>query len=162
MKKYILVLTLTLIPEFLVYAGSVDSGCGLVSIVISRNSKLLQIIGVTTNVYISGITQTFAISSGTSNCTAHGFVKSDYEKIYYANANTDALVTEMASGNGEHLQEFAHIYGCGSDAYPKFQEAAQKQIPEIMNSPSGVSIINQMNKAVGSDPILSTSCKTLI
>jgi hypothetical protein len=90
------------------FAG--DSGCGLGSMIIQKNSKLLQLFSMTTNGFF--FTQPLGITSGTSGCSANGLVSNDKELEYFVEINNDDLSREMARGEGEKLQVLAQMNGC--------------------------------------------------
>ena len=89
-----------------------DAGCGLGSLVISKNSKLLQLFALTTNGTF--LSQVFGITSGTSGCTSSGLVMTDKEIDYFVEVNHDDLTREMAQGQGEKLSTLAVLHGCKS------------------------------------------------
>ena len=102
-----------------------DAGCGLGSVVISKNSKGLQLIALTTNVSISS--QPLGITSGTSNCSSSGIVSNDKEIEYYVEVNKSELLKDMAKGDGESLDTFASLYGCQTASSKKdFKEVYDK------------------------------------
>ena len=53
------------------YAAAGAAGCGLGSLIFKSNGKFTQLLAATTN--NSTYTQSFGITSGTSNCNAKGF-----------------------------------------------------------------------------------------
>lgn len=127
MKRLVIVLAL--------FTGSSamasDAGCGLGSMVISKNSKLLQLFAVTTNGSFGS--QTFGITSGTSGCSASGFVMNDKEVEYFVEVNQDDLSREMAQGHGEKLTTLAALHGCSSEAAIKaFGNKAQSHYGDIV------------------------------
>ncbi len=85
-----------------------DAGCGLGSMLIHDNTKVMQILAATTNVP----TQTFAISTGTSNCKSQNLVMADRAVQYFVEVNRDDLSREISKGEGEKLQTLAALYGC--------------------------------------------------
>jgi hypothetical protein len=94
----------------LAFAG--DAGCGLGSMIWSKNTKLGQLFAVTTN--SSTGTQTLGITSGTSGCSAKGLVYVDTEQIKFAEANFSQLKNDVAAGEGEYLTAFGGLLGCSS------------------------------------------------
>lgn len=112
MKKGILAAIMMLVSSVAFAAG--DAGCGLGSVIISKNSKGLQLLAMTTNNYF--FTQPLGITSGTSNCSSSGIVSNDKAIEYYVEANQNEILKEMSMGNGEKLDTFATLYGCQSDA----------------------------------------------
>ena len=80
------------------YAAAGAAGCGLGSLVFSSNHKIHQILASTTN-GTSG-SQTFGISTGTSNCNAAGWAKNLQKQRDYMVANFNTLQKEGAQGAG--------------------------------------------------------------
>jgi hypothetical protein len=85
-------------------AGYGSAGCGLGSMVIGNSQGFSQVFAATTN-GTSG-SQTFGISSGTSNCAAGGSTAS-----LFIEANKVALSNDVARGRGESLTALSQIYG---------------------------------------------------
>ena len=85
-------------------------GCGLGSQLVGKKDN--QILAYTTNV---SSTQTFSITSGTSNCVSR---KSEREAraIQYIDVNKVALATDIARGMGESLSNLAYLVGCSASA----------------------------------------------
>lgn len=107
-----------------------DAGCGLGSMVIQENTKLMQIIAATLNG--TGM-QTVGITLGTSNCKAQNFVMTEKAVQYFAEVNKDDLSREMAKGEGEKLQTLAALYGCNSEASrAEFSKATQAAYGRIL------------------------------
>ncbi|MFN3454919.1 MAG: DUF3015 family protein [Pseudobdellovibrio sp.] len=110
-----------------------DAGCGLGSMIITKNSKLLQLIAGTTNV--STGTQTLGITFGTSNCSANGIVQKDKQIQYFVEVNQSELTREMAQGHGEKLSTLAALNGCTSDSQiSSFSSKAQASFGSIVPS----------------------------
>jgi len=113
MKKVIaLSLLAALVPTLGLAAGNHPmAGCGLGYVLLSNteNSKVLQVVGATTNGTFGS--QTFGISSGTSGCTEDGAVKIVKATEVYAEVNLDTLRREMAVGQGEYVSTLAAMLG---------------------------------------------------
>ncbi len=88
------------------------AGCGLGSLIFGDKPGIIQIFAATTN-GTSG-NQTFAITTGTSNCEDTGSGSAS-AKIFIQ-ANREALVKDMARGGGETVKNLATIAGCGDAA----------------------------------------------
>ncbi|MCT7908385.1 DUF3015 domain-containing protein [Arcobacter lacus] len=90
------------------YANNTNTGCGLGSIILkNQNTTVLQVLAATTN-GISG-TQTFGISSGTSNCNKpNNFVSND-KLNQFVNENMDELAMDISAGQGETLSTVAKL-----------------------------------------------------
>jgi hypothetical protein len=88
------------------------AGCGLGSLVFKPDSGFTQIFAATTNG--STYTQTFGISSGTSNCdTGPG---SSQSAKAFVQTNRAALAKDIARGRGETISSLSALAGC-SDAH---------------------------------------------
>lgn len=108
-----------------------DAGCGLGSMIIQENTKVMQVLAATTNA-TGG--QIFAISTGTSNCKSQQVVRNDKAIQYFAEANQADLSREIAQGQGEKLQTLAALYGCQGDAQKAFASKAQASYSSIIPS----------------------------
>jgi hypothetical protein len=112
-----------------------DAGCGLGSLVIQRNSKILQLFAMTTNATF--LSQAFGITSGTSGCSASGLVQNDKQIDYFVEVNQDDLTREMAQGEGEKLSTLAALHGCQSkEAQQTFSHWTQQSYEKIFPSVS--------------------------
>jgi hypothetical protein len=142
MKK--LVLAAALILGANAAQAVTDAGCGLGSLIITENTKLMQVLAATTN----GIgMQTFAITSGTSNCTAENFVMREKAVRYFAEVNQQDLTREMAIGAGEKLTTLASLYGCQGNAQKAFAQMTQSSYGQIVSSQniSAGDMVNNLN-----------------
>jgi hypothetical protein len=100
------------------------AGCGLGSIVFGDKPGIVQIFAATTNG--TSASQTFGITSGTSNCVAS---KSEEKVSLYIESNRDALAKDMARGNGEAIEGLSSIAGCHDAA--KVGETLKTQFKSI-------------------------------
>jgi len=129
------------------FAMANDAGCGLGGMLIKPNTKLMQVIAVTLNG--TGV-QTFAITSGTSGCTANGIVKNDKQIQYFVEVNQEELTREMAQGHGEKLTTLAALNGCSStEQISAFNTKAQASFKSIVPSAktSAVDFVGNMKSA---------------
>lgn len=134
-----------------------DAGCGLGSMVIKENTKLMQILAVTTN-HIGG--QVFAITTGTSNCKAQNFVMTEKAVQYFAEVNKDDLSREMAKGEGEKLQTLASLYGCETAATrAQFAKAAQAAYSRIL--PTANTAVTDMVKNLNREATVVGACTAI-
>ncbi len=136
-----------------------DTGCGLGSMVIKENTKLMQILAATSNGI--GGNQTFGISTGTSNCKAQNFVMTEKAVQYFAEVNKDDLSREMAKGEGEKLQTLAALYGCETPATrAQFAKAAQAAYGRIL--PTANTAVTEMVKNLNSEKAVVGACAATI
>lgn len=94
--------SLLFLPVSVLAAGYGPAGCGLGSMVIGSKPGMEQVFAATTN-GTSG-SQTFGITSGTSNCGDHGLVNLSKEREVFAQENYTSLVKEMAQGKEKASQ----------------------------------------------------------
>lgn len=106
MKKIISLLAFTALSASL-YANE-NTGCGLGSLIIKdQNSVALQVLAATTN-GTSG-SQTFGITSGTSNCAKPNNYVSNDKLNKFVSENMDELAMDISSGKGETLETVAKL-----------------------------------------------------
>ena len=86
------------------------AGCGLGSLIIKKKG-FVQVFASTTN-GTSG-SQTFGISSGTSNCAPSA---SEEGTQAYVETNREALAKEIARGRGETVATLGKVAGCKNNA----------------------------------------------
>lgn len=129
-----------------------DAGCGLGSIIITKNSKVMQILAATTN-GTSG-SQTFGITFGTSNCSAKNLVKNDKQIQYFVEVNQAELTREMAQGHGEKISTLAALNGCSTDSeISAFNTKAQSSFKSIVPAAqtSAVDFVNNLKSSSVAD-----------
>ncbi len=137
-----------------------DAGCGLGSVIISKNSKLLQLFALTTNG--SFFSQGFGITSGTSNCSSNGLVQNERAIEQFVAVNQADLSTEMARGQGEKLNVLAALNGCGTDeAQVAFSGMTQKSFERIMTSADVKSneVVQNLKKEMEKDSETARLCQ---
>jgi hypothetical protein len=83
------------------------AGCGLGSIVFGAKPGIVQIFAATTNGTFA--TQTFGITTGTSNCESPGGLMGT--KVFIE-ANKEALAKDISRGTGETLANLSSLAGC--------------------------------------------------
>ncbi|HUJ60955.1 MAG TPA: DUF3015 family protein [Kofleriaceae bacterium] len=84
------------------------AGCGLGSIVLGNKPGIMQIFAATTNGTFAS--QTFGITSGTSNCSDTGGGPSSAKA--FIETNRDALAKDISRGRGETINNLATLSGC--------------------------------------------------
>jgi len=114
MRKLILVMSATLIIASPAFAEKDygTAGCGWGSQVMGKGGS--QILAATTN--DTSYTQVFGITSGTSNCTDDGTVKTAKLMPVFIESNRVSLANDIARGNGETIASLSEILGCGNSA----------------------------------------------
>lgn len=85
-----------------------SAGCGLGSMLFEPSSGFTQVFAATTNG--TSASQTFGITSGTSNCGgSEGGAESAKA---FVETNRVALAKDVARGNGETIESLAELAGC--------------------------------------------------
>jgi hypothetical protein len=87
------------------------AGCGLGSILFGDKPGIIQVLAATTNGTFG--TQTFGITTGTSNC--EDTAASAQNTKAFVQANREAVAKDIARGSGETITSLATLAGC-SDA----------------------------------------------
>jgi opacity protein-like surface antigen len=137
MKKILLAVALTMVMSSAAFAASARTnvGCGLGTMLWenkAEHSVLFQAFQSTTN-GTSG-TQTFGITSGTSECSKPAnFVQSE-KLINFVQANMDNLAKDIAMGKGESLDTFAEMLGVTPAQQPAFNAKLQSNFGKIFTS----------------------------
>lgn len=129
------------------------AGCGLGSMLFGNQPGFIQVVAATFNGTAGN--QTFAISSGTSNCKDTG---GGNTAAVFIKANKEALEKEVARGAGETIETLAQIYGC-SDA-GSLGTALQKNYNGLFPNASvnADQVTQSIESTIQSDQGLSEQC----
>ena len=143
-------------------AGYGDAGCGLGSIVFGNEQGGVQVLASTTNGTFGS--QSFGITTGTSNCNPAGLVKLEMEREEFAQKNYSTLVKEMAMGEGENLDTLAGLYGCSQESRADFGSLVQENFSTIVKSDSTSSqeMLSSLKSEIAGNTVLSKSCSGII
>jgi hypothetical protein len=131
------------------------SGCGLGSIVFGPKPGMIQVIAATLNGTAGS--QTFGISSGTSNCDIPTM---GHEAAMFIETNKEAFRKEAARGQGETINGLAVILNCQDAA--SFGAKLQQNYPSVMKE--GTSTYEQTRRIldmIKSDSHLTQTCAKL-
>jgi len=88
------------------------AGCGLGSMAFGNTPGMIQVLAATTNGFFG--TQTFGITTGTSNC-GKGAMAMNGTKVFIE-GNKEALAKDAARGSGETLVTLSYIAQCKDTA----------------------------------------------
>lgn len=102
------------------------AGCGLGSMAFGNDNGKVQILASTTNGTFGS--QTFGITSGTSNCVEGGATAS----AMYIAVNQETLKKDIARGEGESLNGLSQILNCQDGA--KLSTTLQQNYDAIFTS----------------------------
>lgn len=138
MKKLLLLLALTVVTAGTAFAAGDahrNTGCGLGTLLWESKadgSILFQVLQSTTNG--STGTQTFGLSSGTSNCEQPSKVVKNEKLNEFVRANLDNLAKDIAVGKGETLDTFAEMLGVAPDKTVAFNAKLHANFDKIFTS----------------------------
>jgi hypothetical protein len=125
--------------------AQLNTGCGLGKLAWQNkadNSTLFQAFQATTNGTFGS--QTFGITSGTSDCQQPKSFASNEKANEFLLANMDNLARDIAQGRGETLEAFAELLGVPSDQRPAFYQQLQSNFAKIFSAP-GVQMAGVMD-----------------
>jgi hypothetical protein len=115
------------------------AGCGLGSLLFGNEPGLVQVLAATTNGTFG--TQTFGITTGTSNCSDTKASASAAKAFIQANRET--VSKEIARGSGETISSITTLAGCndpaavGSTLQSSFQQIfPSEQVTDVAVSDS--------------------------
>ncbi len=144
MKK-LLAIAISLVSVNAFAAGYGAAGCGLGSIVLGDKPGFMQVFAATTN-GTSG-SQTFGITSGTSNCGSAG--KSSEQFI---EANKASLGNDIARGQGETIDSLATIMNVSNKT--EFATVLKSQYSEIFKTGDAKTINSKIIAIAKSNKLL--------
>ena len=129
------------------------AGCGLGSLIFEPNSGFTQIFAATTNGTFGS--QTFGITSGTSNC-AGGSGGSASAKVF-VETNRVALAKDIARGQGETIDSLSRLAGCRASS--AVGSSLQRRFDQIFTdaSASDTDVSTNVLEALRSDAALACS-----
>lgn len=152
--KYILVISALVLSTAAFAAKPYGmAGCGLGNMLLGKEGN--QILAATTN---GTGTQTFGISSGTSNCVTatettamiRNFIETNYE----------SLVTEMAKGQGDSIKTLSGFYGCDASMFANTMKANYEKITPAQEDATKVMV--NINTVIEKNEELSSHCTNVI
>ena len=148
-----------LIPGIASAAPYGMAGCGLGSLVFGDDAGMIQLLAGTTNGTFAS--QTFGITSGTSNCVeASGSASIDQKafiQVNYAN-----LVRDAAEGQGEYLSAFATLLGCHATVHEDFFSLTQTQHEAIFTPEMApTEALTKIKGIMAKDQLLASQCKRI-
>jgi len=131
------------------------AGCGLGGMLIKDPSTFAQVIAATVNNLISP--QTFAITSGTSECSEDGMVKSELKVPVFASVNFENLKQDMARGQGEYLSSLASLMGIPVEHQGDFFALTQEKYALLFKSETTTSndMLVALEQELLTHPVLS-------
>ncbi len=130
------------------------AGCGLGSIVFGPKPGMIQIVAAWLNA--TGY-QTFAITTGTSNCD---IPEAGHQAAVFIEVNKETVTKEAARGTGETIDGLAEIFQCRDSHL--LGESIKAHYNEIFGgSNSTYESTRQIIKTINSDSSLKSSCEQI-
>lgn len=130
------------------------AGCGWGSQIHGKDGN--QVLAITTNA-TSG-TQTFGISSGTSNCVTATEQTARIKN--FIEANQESLVTDMAKGQGDSVNTLSSMYGCDTAHFATAMKANYQTLTASKADATGMMV--KINNVIEDSEALSTHCTNAI
>jgi len=131
--------------------------CGVGSLLFGKSKKSVwQFSEVVTNHTCGGGS---SIAYGTSGCKHDGKFILNESELHFANINHEDILIEMAQGNGETIETFAQVLGCGAQDVENFKQHMKQNFPTIYSDDPNEMLI-RVKENIYSSPHL-VSCKTL-
>jgi len=132
-----------------------NAGCGLGSVVFGDSPGLVQTVAATTNGTFGS--QTFGITSGTSNCVQNGGM-AQVDQEAFMKVNYGAIQKEAAEGKGEHLAALGVLLGCSSESRDTLFATIQAHHGQIFVEADPNRALSGVKQAVRTQPALAASC----
>ena len=131
--------------------GYGTAGCGLGSIVFGPKAGLIQVVAATTNAYGG---QTFAITTGTSNCD---IPEMGQQAAMFIEGNRETLTKDAARGQGETVAGLASLLNC--DDASVFGAGLQSNYEKIFSTKNSYDTTREILTTIENNPALKASCK---
>jgi len=128
-----------------------SAGCGLGSQMFTKRDN--QVLAATTN---WASTQTFSISSGTSNCVTNN--EREVKVRNFIEANKVAIMNEAAQGQGNSINSLASFYGCETKTFGAELQKNYSEIFDVENANNMDEIMNGLKSVFNSSSELKNSC----
>ena len=138
-----------------------DIGCGLGTEIWAGNSGLVpKVLGATTNGTFGN--QTFGITTGTLGCESGGVITADARLRMFAGANLDNLARDMARGDGETLDAFAHLMSIDEADRQHFFRFTQSHFGDIFSGDAvtAADMLSSLQRLMAADAKLSSYVTT--
>lgn len=140
------------------------AGCGPGALIISENTMPMQVLAGTTNGIGNAYSgsQSFAISSGTSNCSDDEKAFNEKQQQIFVHVNLSGLQHEMAAGNGEKLTALSGLMGCPVEVRAEFRTVSRSSYQELSRSNKAVTapqLLKALRENVAKDKMLAEACR---
>lgn len=151
---------LTIVPSAFA-AGYGAAGCGFGGMLIKEN-KILHQIGAW---FLNGLlgNQTFAMTSGTSECGGIQGVMAQKDQEQFVQDNYDSLAKEMAVGEGEGLNTLSALLGCPAEQRESFASYTRQNYSSLFRdeTTAPTEMLAALKEGLSSKPVFASSCNRI-
>jgi hypothetical protein len=134
------------------------AGCGLDSLLMGRGG--IQFSAATTN--SSSGSQSFGITSGTSNCLSDEEYATLQIQEQFVLDNYQTLAKQMAQGGGDTLVAFSVTLGCNAESVPYFSQLLQENYADMVGAPGALALLETVRLKVVQDQFMEQNCHKLL
>ncbi len=133
------------------YAGSPGGSdmCGLGWEITNKKSFLATTTRGTTNAFVP---PTFGMTTGTIGCDQHSLAQADIPAAQFVASHYDALMMDMAMGQGESLQALAQAMGCSSSE--AFGDMTRRNFSSLTEDASALELVKRLREEAKKNPVL--------
>jgi hypothetical protein len=163
MKRMLVVLGMVALFTGNAWAESNGVGCGPGAQLMKGNRGVSSnTIAMTLDLLLAP-TNMFAMSSGTSGCRRDSVIKREQEQTIFVAVNLDALQSEMARGQGEHLMALAALMGCPFELSGGFARMSQEKFEALtaVSDARGPAMLASLKVEMRGDALFAHSCTRL-
>lgn len=125
-------ISLSLVSSGFAAEGYGSAGCGLGSLIFGNEPGFVQVFAATTNGTFQS--QTFGITSGTSNCEKQAKFAGNEKMKEFVVANLDNLAKDIAMGRGESLDTLSELMGISAEKKAEVHAKMQSNFSNIFTS----------------------------
>ena len=134
------------------------AGCGLGSIVIKPSGN--QSSAWSTNGSFGS--QTFGITSGTSNCVPTSRNIKAVAQEQFIMTNLSMLAKDMARGEGETLAAFSNVLGCSSGSFAVVAAQLKDSYEDIFAEPGALAVLDASKDRLRENQVIAEDCSYLL
>lgn len=128
------------------------AGCGLGTLVFQEKDLVSQIMVSSTN--NTGY-QSFAVTTGTSNCVDNPSEWAMAEQRVFLAANFHELSKQAARGQGAHLEAFSETFGCPAGGFSDF---TRQHFSRLFTHKDAHVVVENYHQQLAADPEFKASC----
>ena len=142
MKQWMFVaLALVISASAQAATGGGSDGCGLGWQVTQKKSLLGTFTRATTNAVVP---PTFGMTTGTIGCDQHSIARRDVPAAQFVATNYDALLLDMAQGQGEALSALSHVMGCNDAA--AFGQMTRSEFSSLTEGADSLELVRRLRE----------------